>query len=115
MKILFFEVLRSLDVIDTEEPWYSRINPKPMYENERVTAYWDVPLYAESNLATANRIDAIIVDKGKREISLIETDELPVDREPGSQSRGEDSQVRTTSSGAEGTISGLPSDIIQHH
>ena len=43
-----------------------------MYGNERATAYWDVPLYAESNLVTANRIDATIVDKGKREVSLIE-------------------------------------------
>ena len=43
-----------------------------MHENERATAYWDFPLYAESNLVTANRIDATIVDKGKREVSLIE-------------------------------------------
>ena len=81
LKILFFEVLRSLDLIDTEELWHSRINPKPMYENERATAYWDAPLHADSNLVTANRIDATIVDKGKRKVSLIE---LPVDREPGS-------------------------------
>ena len=43
-----------------------------MYKNERATAYWDVPLYAENNLVTANRIEANIVDKGKREVSLIE-------------------------------------------
>ena len=43
-----------------------------MSENERATAYWDVPLHAESNLVTANRIDATIVDKGKREVSLTE-------------------------------------------
>ena len=72
LKILFFEVRRSLDLIDTEKPWYSRINPKPMYENERATAYWDVPLHAESNLVTANRIDSTTVEKGKREVSLIE-------------------------------------------
>ena len=70
LKILFCEVLRSVDLIDTEEPWYSRINPKPMYE--RASAYWDGPLYAENDLVSANRIDATIVDKGKREVSLIE-------------------------------------------
>ena len=43
-----------------------------MYENERATAYWEVPLYAEINLVTANRIDTTIVGKGKREVSLIE-------------------------------------------
>ena len=45
---------------------------KPMYENELATAYWDVPLCAESNLVTANSIDATILDKDKREVSLIE-------------------------------------------
>ena len=34
LKIQFFEVLRSLDLMDTEETWYSRINPKPMYESK---------------------------------------------------------------------------------
>ena len=72
LKILFFEVVRSLDLIDTEEPWYSKINPKPIYENERAAGYWDVPLYAESNLVTARKIVATIADKGKREVSIIE-------------------------------------------
>lgn len=43
LKILFFEMLRPLDLITTTAPWYSQAQPKPMYENDRVVAYWDVP------------------------------------------------------------------------
>ena len=31
LKILFFEMLRSLDLISTTAPWYSQAQPKPMY------------------------------------------------------------------------------------
>ena len=30
-KILFFEVLRSLDLITKVEPWFSQVTPKPLY------------------------------------------------------------------------------------
>ena len=36
LKILFFEMLRSLDLITTTAPWYSQAQPKPMYENDRL-------------------------------------------------------------------------------
>ena len=42
LKILFSEMLRSLNLISTTAPWYSQAQPKPMYENDRVIAYWDV-------------------------------------------------------------------------
>ena len=48
-KILFFEVLRSLDLITKVEPWFSRVTPKPLYENEHATAFWEVPLFADRN------------------------------------------------------------------
>ena len=41
--ILFFEVLSSLDLITKVEPWFSQVKPKPLYENEHATAFWDVP------------------------------------------------------------------------
>ena len=44
--IIFFEVLRSLDLITKVEPWFSQVTPKPLYENEHATAFWDVPLFA---------------------------------------------------------------------
>ena len=42
-------------------PWLSKT--QPMYESERVIAYWDIPLYAGNTHLKANRIDATIVDK----------------------------------------------------
>ena len=33
-KILFFEVLRSLDLNTKVEPWFSQVTPKPLYEND---------------------------------------------------------------------------------
>ena len=36
-----------------------------MYENERIKAFWNVPVYAESVMVKANRIDARIVEKSR--------------------------------------------------
>ena len=36
LKILFFEMLRSLDLMSTTAPGYSQAQPKPMYESGRV-------------------------------------------------------------------------------
>ena len=43
-----------------------------MYENERAIAYWDIPLYADNTHVKANRIDATIVDKENKKVSVIE-------------------------------------------
>ena len=42
-KILFFEILRERGLIDKIPPWYSQVDPKPLYENEKHKAFWDVP------------------------------------------------------------------------
>ena len=71
-KILFFEVLRSLDLITDVEPWFSQVTPKPLYENERATAFWDVPLFADTTQVKANRIDATVIDKTSKQVRVIE-------------------------------------------
>ena len=43
-----------------------------MYENERAIAYWDIPLYADNTHLKANRINATIVDKENKKVSVIE-------------------------------------------
>ena len=70
LKILFFQVIRELVV--SEVPWYSKTQPKPMYEIERAIACWDVTLYAGNTYVKANRIDATIVDKKNKKVSVIE-------------------------------------------
>ena len=59
-------------LVQTVPPWYSPAMPKPLYENESVTALWDVPLYAEHTEVRANRIDARIVDKNEKNVIVIE-------------------------------------------
>ena len=43
-----------------------------LYENERAIAYWDISLYADNTHVKANRIDATIVDKENKRVSVIE-------------------------------------------
>ena len=72
LKILFFEMLRDQNLVSKVPPWYSPVQPKPMYENERAKAFWDVPVYAESVMVKANRIDARLVEKERKRVAVIE-------------------------------------------
>ena len=67
-KISFFEVLRSLDLITKVEPRFSQVTPKPLYENEHATAFWDLPLFADTTQIKANRIDATIIEKTSKQV-----------------------------------------------
>ena len=69
-KISFFEVLRSLDLITKVEPRFSQVTPKPLYENEHATAFWDLPLFADTTQdeVKANRIDATIIEKTSKQV-----------------------------------------------
>ena len=72
MKIIFFELLRDAEFVDRVPPWYSPAEPKALYENEKVKACWDVPLYAESTVVPCNRIDARLVYKEEKRVVLLE-------------------------------------------
>ena len=72
LKIPFFEMLKDMDLIESNPPWYSPVQPKLVYENDKAEAYWDVPVYAESTVVKSNRVDVRIVDKEKKEVLLTE-------------------------------------------
>ena len=72
LKILYFELLTKYDLAESIPPWYSPKEPDPITENNSITAYWDVPVFAENKEVRANRIDARIVDKVRKEILLLE-------------------------------------------
>ena len=73
LNILFFEVLRSLDLITKVEPWVSQVPPEPLYENEDATAFWDVPLFADTIQVKAKRIDSTVIDKtSSKHVRVIE-------------------------------------------
>ena len=60
-KVLCFELLRDEKLINELQPSYSSVQPKPLYENSHVQAYWDIPVFTEHNEVRANRVDARIV------------------------------------------------------
>ena len=70
--MLFFEILRDLDLNETVSPWFSRIEPKPLYESTQAQAFWDVPVYAEHTTVRANRVDARIIDNKEKKLLLME-------------------------------------------
>ena len=73
LKILFFEMLKDLELISEVPPWYSKIQPKLSYENGSVQASWDVLAYADNTEVRANRIiDARIIDKEQKRVLAIE-------------------------------------------
>ena len=43
-----------------------------MYENNHITAFWDVPVYVDQTEVEANRVDTRIVDRERRTITLLE-------------------------------------------
>ena len=52
-------MLRDLKVADS--PWYSRMEPKLLYELEETYAYWDVLAYAKHTSFRANGVEARFV------------------------------------------------------
>ena len=72
LKVLFFEILRDLNLIEVVPPWYSPTMPKPMYESDDAQAFWDVPVFAEHQEVRANRVDARIVNHKTKEVIALE-------------------------------------------
>ena len=67
--------------MDGVPPWYSLSEPKPVYQNDRGQAFWDVPVYANHVTVRANRIDARIVDSRAKSVILLSLDEQQGDQE----------------------------------
>ena len=72
LKELFFELLKDRNLITEIPPWYSPVQPKPMYENEQAKAFWDVAVYAENTELRTNRIDARVIDKQRKRVLAVE-------------------------------------------
>ena len=70
--MIFYELLKDLDLVTSVPPWYSQNTLKPLYENEKGKALWDVPLYAEYAEVGNNRIDCTVIDKKKKKVVLLE-------------------------------------------
>ena len=61
LKVLFWEMLRELQLSDTVPPWYSPAVPKPIYESPEAQAYWDISVFAVSE-----RVEQRTEKRGKK-------------------------------------------------
>ena len=92
VRILFFEILTKYKLLPREEyAWYKRISPKPVYEKEELKVRLQV---------RANRIDAQVIDKVKKEVILIEGGGKSTDEDG-----GENAKVWSTQMGTQTAIS----------
>ena len=49
LKVLYFELLRDLQLVESLPAWYSPIKPKPEYVSEDIQALWELPTYGENH------------------------------------------------------------------
>ena len=72
LKVLFYEMLHDLGLIDEIPSWYSPVELKPVYESDDVQAYWDVPMFAEHQEMRSNRVGACIVNHKSKQVTTLE-------------------------------------------
>ena len=63
---------RALNLVETVPPWFSKTEPKPMYESKEAQAFWDAPVYADHTFVSANRVDARFVNHVTKQVILAE-------------------------------------------
>ena len=72
LKVLFWEMLRELQLSDKVPPWYSPAVPKPINESPEAQAYWDIPVFAVSEQVKQNRVDMRFIDHEKKKVLAVE-------------------------------------------
>ena len=89
-------MLKGMNLIESNPPWYSPVQPKPVYENDRPEAYWDIPVYAESTVVKSNRVDVRIHSGQREEGGITHGNDVSVDRKQREKRNRKDHKVRTT-------------------
>ena len=72
LKVLFWEMLRELQLSYSVPPWYSPVVPKPKHESPEAQAYWDIPVFAVSQQVRQNRKDTRFIDHEKKRVLAVE-------------------------------------------
>ena len=70
-QVLFFEMLTNLRLADSVPPWYSRVDPRPLYEPLEAKAFWDVLVFAEHEHLAPNRGEARFIHSNNNLIIII--------------------------------------------
>ena len=71
---IMFHFLSKNELISTCPPWYSKVEIKPMYENDNLTVFWDIPEYSgyDDDLDHPLRPDGKIINKTEKTIYVLE-------------------------------------------
>ena len=112
LKVLFFDIIEDLGLIEASLPWYSPTKPWPVYEGAHVQAYWDVPVYREYQDLRANRLDMRIAPG---EEGYSDGEELPLGEQSSKENIRTDDEIRAAQMGAEGEVPLVQDFTVQHH
>ena len=66
LKILFFDLLCDMGLIESAPSWCLPETPKPEYKNDRASAFWDVPLYAEKTEEQVRLMQELWISRRRR-------------------------------------------------
>ena len=115
LKVLFFDIMEDLGLIEASPLWYSPTKPQPVYEGAYAQAYWDVPVFGEYQDLRANRIDVRIVNHQEKKVITIDGDELPLGEQSSKENLRKDDEIRATQMGAETEVPRVRDFTVQHH
>ena len=115
LKVLFFEMLRDLKLANSFPPWYSRVEPKPMYESTDAQAFWDVPVYAEHTSFCLSQQGGCTSSRVQSKEDASCGNELPLVGQPHKEGYREDREVWTIAVGIYQTIPRLQDCTTERH
>jgi len=86
-----------------------------VYQDDKVTAHWDVPIFEEHLQVRANRVDATFVDRENKEAMLIEMSCPWMDKKQNQGSRFDSSisSSATLSVAIQGFCTGRSQDVSE--
>ena len=112
LKVLFFDIIEDLGLIEASPPWYSSTKPQPVCEGAHAQVYWDVPVFGEYQDLRANRIDARIVNHQEKKVLGYE---LPLGEQSSKGNIRKDDEIRATQIRAEAEVPRVRDFAVQHH
>ena len=112
LKILFFEILQDLGLVDSVPPWYSPLKPKPVYEANNAQEFWDVLLFAEHQEVRAYRLSGCSHYQPRVKGSHNVWDVLPMGHKPWEKEGRENYEIRTAPLGIKAEVPRIWSETI---
>ena len=58
LQVLFFEMLRELDLAASTPPGYFSVAPMPSFRSPKAQRFWEIPLFAKHTHVKQNILDA---------------------------------------------------------